>query len=351
MAKEKWLIDLSEMDEFQRQILELSTEDSYLIRGCAGSGKTILALRRAHDIKIKSIAEKKPVSFTLLVYTKALRSFIKSGVLELGLDLNQVVHYDVWDESAVDYIVVDEVQDFDKEKIEAVRNAANISMMLYGDSHQQVYHGKMSTEEIADFLKLPQKELLRNYRLPKTIASFVSHVSDDLLLENKCVKLGTEKPRIIKFATWQQELDFIMNEIRTRNLTDTAILLPYNTKSAANYVPRNVHRNVESVSEYLDSQGFSHEFKMRDDNDWDRSDLDFDSELPKVLTWHSAKGLQFEAVFMPFCEYPYHDDWFVENYKKPLYVGLTRSYKHLYLTHSGNVSPFFKKIPPFKYDN
>lgn len=351
MAKEKWLIDLSEMDEFQRQILDLSVDESYVITGCAGSGKTILALRRAHDIKIKSLAEKKSVGFTMLVYTKALRSFMKSGILELGLDLNQVIHYDVWDESMVDYIVVDEVQDFNQEQIDAINNAAMKSIMLYGDSQQQIYSGKMTTDQIADHLGLPQRELLRNYRLPKTIASFASYLGDDLDLEKKCIKDGKEKPRIIKFNSWQEELDFIMNEIKTRNFTDCAILLPFNNnESAMSYVPRNEHRNVEAVRDYFDSKGFIAEHKMTI-NDWDDSDLDFDSELPKVMTCHSSKGLQFETVFIPFCDYPYHDNWFIGYFQKPLYVGLTRTYKNLYLTHSGPITPFFKKIPQFKYDN
>ncbi|MBS1511074.1 MAG: ATP-binding domain-containing protein [Bacteroidetes bacterium] len=349
MAKEKWLINLSEMDEFQRKILDLSIEDSFLIRGCAGSGKTILALRRAHDIKIRSIADKKPVSFTLLVYTKALRSFIKSGVLELDLNLNQVVHYHVWDESAVDYIVVDEVQDFDREKIDAVKNATLKSMMLYGDSQQQVYSGKMTTQEIVDYLGIPVRELEKNYRLPRTLASFASHVGNDPTLEAKCVKPGISKPRMIKFSTWQEELDFIMKEIRTRNFTDTAILLPFNTNNRAPH--RNGYRNVEAVNDYFRSKGFEHEVKMRDDDDVDHVELDFDSENPKVMTCHSAKGLQFETVFLPFCDYPQHDGWFIDYFQKPLYVGLTRSYRNLYLTHTNEISPFFTGIPKSKFDN
>ncbi len=350
MAREKWLINLNEMDEFQRQILDLNIDDSYLIKGCAGSGKTILALRRAHNIKIQSIAENKPVSFTLLVYTKALRSFIKSGVIELELDLRQIVHHAVWDESAVDYIVVDEVQDFDQEKIDSVYNAALKSLMLYGDSQQQIYENRMTTDEIVAYLSLPQRELLKNYRLPKSIASFASHVVNDTGLVSKCVKLGNEKPRIIQFASWQQELDFIMREIETRNLTDCAILLPYNTRnSAMQVVPRNVHRNVETVKEYLESKGFDHEYKMRDE-DTDNWDLDFDSDLPKVMTWHSAKGLQFESVFIPFCDYPHHDDWFVSHFQKPFYVGLTRSYRHLYLTHTARLTPFLNGIRRDLYD-
>src|SRR4051812_11056529 len=99
MAKEKWLIDPGELDDFQREIREFSLSDSYVIKGCAGSGKTILALYRANDIRIEALAEdeKASASFTMVVYTKALRSFIKSGIKELGIDLKQVVYYDQWD--------------------------------------------------------------------------------------------------------------------------------------------------------------------------------------------------------------------------------------------------------------
>ncbi len=350
MAKEKWLIKLEEMDEFQRQILDLSIDNSYLIKGCAGSGKTILALRHAHNVKVQSQAENKPVSFTMLVYTKALRSFIKSGVLELELDLNQVVHYDVWDESGVDYIVVDEVQDLDQVKIDTVKNAAYKSLMLYGDSQQQVYTGRMTTDAIAEHLGLPQRELLKNYRLPKTIAAFASHVVNDTQLVGKCVKPGQDKPKIIKHASWQQELDYIMKEIKTRNFTDCAILLPFNNKQAAmEYKPRNHHRNVETVKDYFESKGFDYEYKLRDD-DRDNWDLDFDSELPKIMTLHSAKGLQFEAVFIPFADYTYHDNWFVQHYQNAFYVGLTRSYRHLYLTHTGSITNFLYGISKDLHD-
>src|ERR1700733_16209144 len=118
MPREKWLIDLSELDEFQRAIRQLSINDSYIVKGCAGSGKTVLALHRANDIFIQAFAGKTPASFTIVVYTKALGSFIKSGILELGMSLNQVVHYEKWDGSPVDYIVVDGAQDFNQEKID-----------------------------------------------------------------------------------------------------------------------------------------------------------------------------------------------------------------------------------------
>lgn len=353
MAKEKWLIDPGELDEFQREIRELSINDSYVIKGCAGSGKTILALYRANDIRIEALAEDATAkaSFTMVVFTKALRAFIKSGIRELGIDLKQVIHYEKWDGSAVDYIVVDEAQDFNKDELDVFVSAMKKSIMLYGDTQQQVYKtlkkDMLSIEDAAKYLKLEEKELRRNYRLPKTIASFASHLAIDKTLEAKCIKDGIEKPRVKKFNSWQAELDYIFSEIRTRAFTDVAILLPFNDKGAARL--NNFHRNVETVKEYLDGKGFRYEFKMhKDDND--EMELDFDSELPKIITFHSCKGLQFETVFVPFCDAPQHDSWFINNYKNPLYVALTRTYRYLYLTHSERLTPFFLEIPATKYD-
>lgn len=354
MPKEKWLIDPGELDEFQREVRNLNINDSYVVKGCAGSGKTILALYRANDIRIQALAEneKASPSFTMVVFTKALKAFIRSGIQDLGIDLKQVIHYEKWDGSEVDFIVVDEAQDFTKEEMDILVAAKKKSIMLYGDTQQQLYNslkegGVLSIEEISKYLGLPEKVLLKNYRLPKLIASFASHLTTDKELENKCVKTGSEKPKLKKFNNWQSELDFIISEIQTRNYTDVAILLPFNSKRKAPL--NNSHRNIESVKEYFDSKNFRHEFKLREDEN-DSMDLDFDSELPKVITFHSSKGLQFETVFVPFCDYPNHDDWFVERYRNPLYVATTRTYRNLYLTHTDRITPFFNGIPTSKYE-
>lgn len=347
MAREKWLIDLAELDEFQIGIRELSINDSYIIKGCAGSGKTILALYRANDIRIDAIASGQTASFSVVVYTKALRSFIKSAIQDLGIDLRQVIHYEQWDGSPVDYIVIDEVQDFSTDKINICKDITRKSMMLYGDSQQRLYDIGMPVEEIAAMLGIPQKELNKNYRLPKTIAEFALHLGEDSELPTKCTKTGSEKPRILRFDSWQKELDFIMDEIRTRNYVDVGILVPFNTKDKA---PKtNGYRNVESVKEYLDNCSFTHEFKMRSDKH-DTIDLDFDSELPKLMSFHSSKGLQFETVFIPFIDYP-DSPWFNTTYKKALYVAATRTFRNLYLTHTNSLNELFSIIPPTKYDS
>lgn len=353
MPREKWLIDPAELDEFQRDIRELGINESYAIKGCAGSGKTILALYRANDIRIEALAENSEASFTLVVYTKALMGFIRAGVIELNIPIRQVINYDKWDGSEVDYLIVDEAQDFTQEEVDILNDASLKSVMFYGDTKQQIYNKALkkaevlSIEQIGEHLGIKEKELVKNYRLPKSIASFAAHLINDIDLENKCVKVNGNKPRLNKFDSWHKELDFIIKEIRERNYTDVGILVPFNLVRKAKR--NNGHRNVESIKAYFESVGFRHEFKIRDD-DSDNFELDFDSDNPKVLTFHSSKGLQFETVFIPFFDYPYHDNWFDTNYRNPLYVALTRTYRNLYITHSDNLSPFVKNVPATKYE-
>jgi superfamily I DNA/RNA helicase len=73
-------------------------------------------------------------------------------------------------------------------------------------------------------------------------------------------------------------------------------------------------------------------------------DLNFNSDNPKLMTYHSSKGLQFEAVFLPECNCSDNDS------RNPLYVALTRTYQSLYIMHSGNLSSFFDSVPRNLYD-
>ena len=73
-------------------------------------------------------------------------------------------------------------------------------------------------------------------------------------------------------------------------------------------------------------------------------DLSFTNDTPKLITYHSSKGLQFETVFIPNCNTDYDDD------REPLYVAITRAFQSLYIMHSGDLSQFFDNIPPNLYE-
>ena len=63
------------------------------------------------------------------------------------------------------------------------------------------------------------------------------------------------------------------------------------------------------------------------------------------MKFHSSKGLQFEHMFL-FPECTAEDD----DNRNPLYVAVTRTYRALYIMHSGNLSSLFDDIPTSLYD-
>ena len=69
----------------------------------------------------------------------------------------------------------------------------------------------------------------------------------------------------------------------------------------------------------------------------------FDSAAPNLMTYHGAKGLQFETVFIPNCSDPGYD-------KAPLYVALTRTYSSLYIMYTGLKPNFISQIPLELYE-
>ena len=74
MAKKDWMIKESELDEDQIRVLMAANQKSLVISGCAGSGKSVLAL-----IKAQRIQNEMGNDYQIIVYTKALCGYMKAG--------------------------------------------------------------------------------------------------------------------------------------------------------------------------------------------------------------------------------------------------------------------------------
>lgn len=73
--KKDWMIKESELDQDQIQTLMATLDKSSVVAGCAGSGKSILAL-----IKAQRIQRERPNSdYQIIVFTKALCGYMNAG--------------------------------------------------------------------------------------------------------------------------------------------------------------------------------------------------------------------------------------------------------------------------------
>jgi superfamily I DNA/RNA helicase len=336
MPRRSFYIKDSELDDYQVRIINKRTDNSFIVKGCAGSGKSILALWKA-----KQIQDEGRGSYQFIVFTKALMQYMSDGVQQVGIEANNVDYHWNWEKRrncpSSDYIIVDEAQDFSKEDILLFQKNAKKALLLYGDSAQQLYKfipGKttISMEEIAVITGCQTEQLVFNHRLPKKVArlaQYISSTDDDL--EGRCRNEGTENPKILQYTSLTAQLDVIAVIIKNRGFEDVGILFRNND-------------SVKRAYDYLTQKGLNVEAKYEDKANYrnGKMSLNFNSDNPKLLTYHSSKGLQFEAVFLPECT--------DSEERNPLYVAMTRTYQSLYIMHSGNLSNLFDSVPTYLYE-
>ena len=103
---------------------------------------------------------------------------------------------------------------------------------------------------------------------------------------------------------------------------------------------------VLRMAEALNGLDIPCEFKYSpkgNQKEW-RDTLNFKSGFPKIMTYHSAKGLQFESVFLPEYEGASNEDK-----RKALYVAMTRTWRDLYVLYSGALKAPLDKVPRMLY--
>ena len=336
--KKDWMIIESELDEDQIKVLNAVNDKSCIVSGCAGSGKSILAL-----IKAQRIQREKGNNYQIIVFTKALCKYMNAGREELKLN-NQFDYHWWWKNRkgcpSSDYVIVDEIQDFSKDEIQDFIDATNKHFFFFGDTAQSIYEGLKDTMKVEDInyamgTRAKMFELYRNYRLPKTVAKVVQYVGVDLdgFDIDTYRSKETAIPRFVRYNDFESQVDAIAKMINVGNVDDVGILVPHN-------------EDVKKVHDLLKQKNKNHELKYDDKIDFRNSinNLDFTTDNPKIMTYHSAKGLQFGTVFLPGVEEKKED-----SERKALYVAMTRTYRNLYVMYSGDLPFPLSEVPSDLY--
>lgn len=344
MAKKDWMIIESELDDDQLKVLMATNDKSCIVSGCAGSGKSVLAL-----IKAQRIQKEKGNNYQIIVYTKALCNYMNAGRDTLGIQKGFYYHCQ-WQNMGhpqADYVIVDEIQDFTREEIQEFIDATNKHFFFFGDTAQSIYQGLKNTMPVNGINRLfsPDKEpknfpLYRNYRLPITVARVAQYVGVDLDPFDEKTYKSVEKavPKFIRYNSFDEQIEAIAKIINSGTVEDVSILLPNND-------------DVRKASALLNKNDINHEVKYKNREDWHNSvnNLDFSTSNPKVMTYHSAKGLQFGAVFLPGISPLSSDPQREVSEQKALYVAMTRTYRHLYVMYSGALPAPLNNVPSNLY--
>ena len=331
-----WDVTEETMDDDQLDLIEYTDDKSMLVAGCAGSGKSVIAMHKAEQL------HKKGQDVILIAYTRSLSRFMKNGKADSSF---RFFHHHLWKYKLkmpkADYIIVDEIQDFTREEIQEFINATRKHFLFFGDTAQSIYrqYGKqtMTIAQIAAMTGLNTLQLFNNYRLPRPVAKITQdYVGVDVqeykekVYQNK----ETELPHLIHFDNEQKQIEELLRLVKDNVGRNIGILLPNNPEV------------IRISQEFMDND-VECEFKYnKGDNDFEYVDnLDFNTVLPKILTYHSAKGLQFDMVILPMYNGANDDES-----RKALYVAMTRTMHSLFVLYSTqSLLPPLDRVPSHLY--
>jgi superfamily I DNA/RNA helicase len=350
-----------QLSKEQDRINNLPLDGRHLVTGPPGTGKTVMALYRAAMLKRRRRKAR------LLMYSRLLSQYTESAVDELELDgavdtfhswfygffRSQYRHPPpstepyryAWDEvlttifqappraGSVPDLLVDEGQDLPKEFYTVAHHIAQ-NIIVFADENQRLMEDNSTIDQIRTYGSLPPPHLLtRNYRNTREIAELAAAFFTGLSTGIPALPDRRGAKPVMRAHTSRSDAAKTI-EIFARNNADLEIGVFTPTKKLQNSFWYHLDGKVGMpVQRYVGGQGSNAE-KIR-----------FGEPGVTVVNYASAKGLEFDAVFIPEL-HELNVDPGSTDFRMRMYVLISRARDQLFLSYSGHdVPPIVKAFP------
>lgn len=364
-----WLPTWEELDPQQKDFIrnldeklkEKKTISPVWIKGFPGSGKSVLLV-----YAIKTILKYEPKAKILMVtFTRSLVDLFEKSFKDIGLikdgtknNIKVVTIYECEKGGRADYVLCDEVQDLSATLIEHMKQKATKGLFVAGDVNQSIYEEEpchreptVNPTEILTIINGEDVDLVYIHRLTPSIIKAVQKMMPELNIF-RATRDMTKKDVQIRLYDAQQdksEIEYIMSQAieQVNESYSSVILFPtanlvldfcdqvldMNNKSRWPRMKDTYYRPYfKNLNEYLKEQGIPLEYVGNGYGSLDSVDKE---KHIAMMTYYSAKGLDFENVFIPFA----NEGLFIhDNPEKALtlfMVAMTRSKNNLYITYRG----------------
>jgi hypothetical protein len=399
-----WLVSLDSLDDEQKYISRLKPDESYMVEGCAGSGKSVLAMIRFNLLCQEG---RKPVYATMMrgltdtIISEVLSSADEGMAAAKKYVANSTVrrngpsgHGKPWYYQSTcigtcfmlpcinaerglllkgDHLVLDECQDLSYGDFRRIQETGGFkSICWYGDDDQQLcdtlddgkkhvrmheifevcFGGEESSEK--------WDKLAWNYRISPNVAKFIDEFQHVMPEERKLMALSargrrTDKPYLCGYATLEDEIDSVVKVINNRGWHEnadtrhtTAILVGGSNNQVESMYALIRKKLAAVIGERNIDVERRHGETSRGSGDWVTADP---SAAVIVSSPLSSKGCQFDSVFV--LANTFGQDGGRRMSPRDLnaiHVAMTRSGGELFVFYVGAMPPAFNQIPLSLYE-
>lgn len=299
-----------QLDQSQRDVLDCQLDRSLFVVGPPGSGKTVLAVRRAS--MLDEAEDGYPV--VIVTYNRMLRrllqlmdgrgidirtmhSFVSTDIRQRGGEFassdDRVL---VWapmiehiQQSLVDlqpvHLVVDEGQDLEEGFYRYISFGVTRTLTVFADQAQSIHSNSTSIEQIMNATGLDAPFVLQhNYRTTAAIAAVAEHFYRGDLPVPTVTRIFGQLPRLVRSQSLDVTVDRIANWQKNRGGSVGVIV---STIETGQDVQKQLQKTLPGVRV---------DFYTSDQpND---NEIDITRDGVTVLTSQSVKGQEFDSVFL-----------------------------------------------------
>lgn len=331
--------------EEQRAIIEAPIDELTVVMSTAAAGKTACVTERLRYVLNQGVDPHKVVAITFTnnaaaemrtrlgndfrqgMFMGTIHSYANMLLTSKGYDTSDIRDDEDFDElfemitmypdvlREVDYLLCDEAQDLNAVQFDFIVNIiCPKAMLITGDVRQSIYGFKGAVPDLLMALtRNPDyvtRNLTQNYRNAKKILSFSNSIIDKMKKapKERPVAMRDEEGKVSRIGEWE-----IVSTIKQDpHWGNWAILCRTNKKIET--IMRVLKKNNIPAITFRQAQGNLEDLQEK-----------MDSNTVKVLTIHSAKGLEFPNVIV--CDLYTKGQ---ENMRLN-YVSVTRARDKLYL--------------------
>ncbi|MDR1037533.1 MAG: UvrD-helicase domain-containing protein [Deltaproteobacteria bacterium] len=364
-----WWVDYSKLSDKQHNIIgEILRKPNtdYWIQGFAGTGKTLILLH-----VMEKIAELNPSALLCYItYTNSLVSLVKTtpGFENISKQADILTYYKfLGNRRKYDFVFLDEVQDTELLKLRSIKSLSN-HLYIAGDTDQQIYDGCVDSDDIVKTLRPQIFELIEIFRLTARLCNVAHSIMPETKITEglKAATNPNASITLIRADNVQDEVAWAWKEAKTRAKSGDPSAILFSTHNEIyNFavhialennipVPEKPYRlratfNYEPLNNYFKTHNIPVMYLGNKYGDLSESAL---RPVVYLMTYHSAKGLDFKNVFIPFLT---ANKYFTSSKnlknnpylgRRLLFVAVTRSRESLFLSYSGqNYHPYLNDLP------